>query len=103
MNTPAILNTIGIVNVALGSVFVAYEVVQRFKGERYEVTTGVVLDSPMHRPLRPVGAKVAGVTTIQAQESDEYLQWEKRRNIVMSVGLGLILIGSTFQIWATWA
>lgn len=101
----AVVNTIGITFVAIGSVFVAYEVVQRFKGERYETTTQAVVktEGPFGQPLgQPFGGKFVGVSSTKASDSAEYKSWEKRRNLVMSLGLSLIMLGSAFQIWATW-
>lgn len=99
----SIVNTIGVTLVALGSIFVAYEVVQRFKGERYQTTTQAVIDDKAMRPFgEPLFGKVVGISTTKAEDTVEYKSWERRRNIVMSIGLALILVGSGLQIWASW-
>ena len=97
----ACVNTVGIALVAAGSIFVSYEVVQRFKGERYETVTQAVTDASRLKGSA-LGARVVGISTTKAEDSQEYRAWERRRNVVMSIGLGLILIGSAVQIWASW-
>ena len=100
----AIINTIGVSLVALGSVLVAYEVVQRFKGERYEVKTVPIIQDEKAMPFGgPIFGEIVGSVSTQAEDTAAYKAWERRRNIVMSIGLGLILGGSGFQIWASWA
>ncbi|MGV0961472.1 MAG: hypothetical protein ACOYB1_16730 [Limnohabitans sp.] len=100
-NKSAIVNTVGIVVVAIGSICVAYEVVQNFKGERYKTKTQAVTDlSNVYG--QAMGAKALGVAITKAEDTKEYLDWERRRNIVMSIGLVLILVGSAIQIWSSW-
>lgn len=99
----AIINTIGVLLVAIGSIFVGYEVVQRFKGERYEIKTVPVIHDNANIPFgEPLFGKVVGIASTQAEDTAAYKAWERRRNVVMSVGLGLILLGSACQIWASW-
>jgi hypothetical protein len=104
MNTcSAVINTIGISLVAFGSICVAYEVVQRFQGERYATTTQPVVNDQMNMPLgSPPFAQFVGLSTTRAEDTVAYKRWERRRNVVMSIGLGLILLGSGFQVWASW-
>ena len=95
----SIVNTICVSLVAIGSVFVAYEVVQRFKGERYETTTQTVVDDKFVRPFgEPLFGKIVGVAITKAEDTAAFKSWERRRNIVMPIGVGLILIGSCLQI-----
>ena len=100
MNAPALTGTLGIFLVAIGSIFVAYEVVQRFKGEKYEQTTTPIIGAPTGLMSGMVPIKVIGIT--QTKETEDFKKWEKRRNIVMGIGLLLILLGSFIQVIALW-
>lgn len=73
------LSSFGILATLCGSWLVAYEVVNKFSGATYSVSTGWGgSGSPKRTEL--------------------FVQWENMRNRVMWTGLGFITIGSLLQL-----
>ena len=83
-NFAAVLNSAGIIFVMIGAWLVAYEVVNKFKGE------------PYHKHQISFGASLRPIKT------DEYINWEIIRSKVMVSGLVCITIGSLLQIISIW-
>lgn len=75
-----VLASAGILLTALGAVFVAYEVVKAFRGEKYEQDTWEE----------------------QNILSDLWKRYDRGRVLGMRSGLGLILLGSALQLAAIW-
>lgn len=69
----------GIVLVMVGSWFVAYEVVNQFRGQSHTVSVGYGGPGTPHK-------------------LPEFITYEARRNQFMWVGLALITIGSLLQV-----
>lgn len=79
------LNTIGLVFDIVGAAFIAYEVINPFSGQRHEVTGQL---DPMFSP--------------PPEETDDFRRWQRRRRRNGRFGLGLLSLGFTLQITATW-
>jgi len=84
MNPSELSAFIGLLLTGIGSIFVAYEVVNKFRGES-------------HR------AKNAGWNgKSDVEETEPYKEWISRRNVIMSIGLGMILFGTLLQMYSVW-
>jgi len=83
LTTPQIASSVGIALVAAGTWFVAYEVVNRFRGYSHK---GV--------DVRVDGSGVG-------ERSDEFRKWEMKRAFWMWAGLFLITLGSGLQVYGT--
>ena len=91
-NLQAIVNTVGLLLDIVGVWFVAWEVVNQFKGQKTKLSTGVVV----HAEGWPV---VAGQ---QAEDTDEYKKWEILKYWRMKVGLVLLTLGFLLQLVSNW-
>ena len=87
LNVIALANMIGIVMDIFGAYFIAYEVVRRYRGEKYESGIG----------SGPIG----GVPTNDAPNETLYFQaFERRRFRNMTLGLVLLTVGFALQFLA---
>ena len=83
-NFAALLNSVGIIFVMIGAWLVAYEVVNKFKGEQYQ------------------GPQITFGCSLRPSKTDEFIDWEILRSKVMMIGLIFITIGSLSQIISNW-
>ena len=84
MNPSELSAFVGLLLTGIGSIFVAYEVLTKFRGES-------------HR------AKNAGWNgKSDVEETEPYKEWISRRNLMMSIGLGMILLGTISQMYSVW-
>ena len=79
METGTWISGLGIVATLIGAWLVAYEVVNKFTGASYSVTTGW-----------------GGIGS--TSKTDVFIQWEDRRNRMMWTGLAFITCGSALQL-----
>ena len=87
LNAIALANMIGIAMDIFGAYFVAYEVVRRYRGEKYESGIG----------SGPIG----GVPTNDAPiETLDFQAFERRRFRNMTLGMALLTVGFTLQFLA---
>jgi hypothetical protein len=82
--TPKIFNTVGLLFDLVGAWFVAYEVINKFKGIEYDPIPTLIGESP------------------PPQKSIAYHMWEIRRNKLMLFGLFCLTLGFILQIIANW-
>jgi hypothetical protein len=73
-----VINSAGLLFDIAGAWFVAWEVVNQYKGHK-------VNPNPLFDDL-------------QGEETPEFKQWEKRKLTIMSLGLGSLTIGFILQI-----
>ena len=91
-NLQAITNSGGLLLDIAGAWFVAWEVINQFKGTRTESKTGVAVN-------------VGGLSVVPGQkagDTDEYKKWELRKYWKMKIGLGLLTVGFLLQIVSNW-
>lgn len=77
-------NTVGLCFDLVGAVLIAFEVVNKFKGEEHEqLEMTLDYDKPPHK-------------------TEEYLKWVAKKYLFMSIGLLLLLFGFILQIVSNW-
>lgn len=76
------LNSIGLVSDMIGAVLIAYEIWAPFNGKKYR--DDVTIDES-NEPVR---------------ETKEFLTWERRKYLLMLVGLGFLVVGFALQLAA---
>lgn len=77
------ITTLGLIFDIIGAIFVAIEVLKKFKGQEYEDTGEQCLSGP-------------------AKKTDLFLKWEKSKYSIMSFGLSLMVLGFILQIYSVW-
>jgi hypothetical protein len=87
LNVVALMNMVGILLDIAGAYFVAYEVIRKFHGEKYEEGIG----------SGPIGGVPANDPPI---ETEAFRLFERRRFQRMKVGLVLLTIGFALQFLA---
>ena len=87
LNAVALANMIGIAMDIFGAYFVAYEVVRRYHGEKYESGIG----------SGPIGGVLTNDSPI---ETLEFQAFERRRFRNMRVGMALLTFGFALQFLA---
>lgn len=91
MNT-YIINCIGLAFDIIGAWFIAIEVVYQYKGEKYLRR----IEPVVHRQnLSPQSRRV-----FHPEETDGYKSWEKSKHTKMWIGLILLTIGFSLQIYS---
>jgi hypothetical protein len=75
-----VLTTIGLICDAVGAALVAWEVVQQFRGKKFEVARSLTITGEMALDGR-------------GRETSEYLDWEKSKYSKMRWGLFLLMLG----------
>ena len=84
MNTYKIINSVGLLLDIIGAWFIAFEVVKQYKGEKFFVEAQTWDDT--------LGKN--------SEEMPEYTAWEKSKYIKMWIGLILLTIGFSLQIYS---
>lgn len=82
-NIQAIINSVGLVLDIFGAGCVAFEVLNQFKGELTEVT-------------------VDNWKETKIEKTKDYLKWEKKKQMIMTLGLLLLFLGFVLQILSNW-
>ncbi len=80
------LNIIGLLFDIVGAWFVAYEVVNQYKGSQFKESHSIVFD-------------MIAVNQVPA-ETEEYQRWLNKRNRYMWIGFGFLTTGFIIQILA---
>jgi hypothetical protein len=83
VNSVPILSIVGIVFDIMGALFIAWEVVNAFHGQKFDISRG----GPAGAPRRPT-------------EIREHADWERDAFRKMRLGLVLLVIGFLLQILA---
>ena len=92
INLQAIVNTIGLLLDIAGAWFVAWEVINQYKGQKTKLSTGVVVQAEGW-------SVVAGQ---EAEDTDEFKKWEILKYWRMKVGLAFLTIGFLLQLASNW-
>ena len=79
-----VLSSVGLLLDMVGAFFIAYEVVNKFKGQEYNPS-----------PTTP--GSIAPPT-----KTEQFSSWISLRNKVMITGLVLLTAGFSLQIWSNW-
>ena len=76
------LNSVGLVSDMIGATLIAYEIWAPFKGKKYR--DDVTIDET-NEPVR---------------ETKEFSNWERRKYLLMLIGLGFLVTGFALQLIA---
>ena len=84
-------NSIGLVLDIVGAWLVAWEVVRQYRGKRSQSS-----DTPV------VGVVGGFAPAPEVTETPEYVAWEKRKYLLMKLGLLFLTLGFVLQIVSNW-
>ena len=82
-NIDKTINSAGLICDLIGAWFVAWEVVKQFQGSK-------------------IDSDVPQCGGIAASESNDYIQWEKKKYFRMKIGLAFLTLGFSLQIFSNW-
>lgn len=89
---PEIVSTIGLFLGLIGALLIGFEFFKKYEGDRFRPDPGVGIDAE----------KGLLVTQSGVQPTDEYRQWEARRECIAKIGLTFLCIGFGLQILSNW-
>ncbi|MEI6745167.1 MAG: hypothetical protein WCL34_04345 [Methylococcaceae bacterium] len=95
-NIQAVINSIGLLFDIAGAIFVSWEVVRQFEGNKIHVRGGTLRTDYLGSDGTPV---VAGQFT---EETEEFKFWETKKYNRMKWGLGFLTIGFLLQLASNW-
>lgn len=89
---PEMVSTIGLSLDLIGALLIGFEFLKKYKGDRFRPDSGVGIDPE----------KGLLLTQSEVQPTNEYRQWEAKRECVAKIGLACLCVGFGLQILSNW-
>ena len=89
---PEIVSTIGLFLGLIGALLIGFEFFKKYEGDRFRPDCGVGIDAE----------KGLLSTQSEVQPTNEYRQWEARRERTAKIGFVFLCTGFALQILSNW-